>query len=121
MKALSVIFIFFLSLVTFSLGDLIEDVCQRSSDFKVCIDALRADPKSSSTDKKYDATSAIKYFDANDFLAARTSTTAIASAPDTCEETFNESPLRISPIKSKDDDFMNFIGLTMSLLNQFKN
>ncbi|XP_049387848.1 cell wall / vacuolar inhibitor of fructosidase 1-like [Solanum stenotomum] len=161
MKALSVIFIFFLSLVTFSSGDLIEDVCGTSSDFKVCIDALRADPKRCSTDKKGlvrillqqcstkansiynevaslleqakehvliqclqickenydnaidDATSAIKYFDANDFLAARTSTVAIASAPDTCEETFNEPPVRISPIKSKDDDFMNFIGLTM--------
>ncbi|KAG5582465.1 hypothetical protein H5410_053092 [Solanum commersonii] len=30
----------------------IEYVCQTSSDFKVCIDALKTDPKSSSTDIK---------------------------------------------------------------------
>lgn len=46
-----------------------------------------------------------------------TSTIAIANAPDTYKEIFNEHIL----IKSKDNNFMNFIGVTMSLLNQFKN
>lgn len=39
-------------LVTFLWGELIEDVCRTSSDYKACIDALRADPKSSSINKK---------------------------------------------------------------------
>ncbi|KAK4737314.1 hypothetical protein R3W88_001011 [Solanum pinnatisectum] len=111
MKALPEIFMIFFSFVTLYL---IEDVCQMSSDFKVCIDALRADPKSSSADKKrFD-------FDANDFPGAMSVVSGVASAPDTCEETFNEY-VNISPIKSKDDDFMNFINLTASLINQFGN
>ncbi|WMV51434.1 hypothetical protein MTR67_044819 [Solanum verrucosum] len=69
----------FLSLVTFSSGDLIEDVCRTSSDFKVCIDSLRADPKSSSADKKNDAISSIKYFDANDFNGAKSLASGVAS------------------------------------------
>ncbi|KAG5582267.1 hypothetical protein H5410_052894 [Solanum commersonii] len=43
---------FSLSLVTLSLGNLIEDVCQTSSNFKICNDSLRADPKSFFVDKK---------------------------------------------------------------------
>ncbi|KAK4724769.1 hypothetical protein R3W88_027548 [Solanum pinnatisectum] len=168
MKALPVIFMLFFSLVTLSSGDLIEDVCRTSSDFKVCIDALRKDPKSSSADKKGlvhillqqcltkaksiyneivslleqakehvlvqclqvckenydssidDAETAIKDFDANDFPGVMSVVSGVASAPDTCEETFNES-VKISPIKSKDDDFTNFINLTASLINQFGN
>ncbi|KAK4737097.1 hypothetical protein R3W88_000794 [Solanum pinnatisectum] len=146
-KALIVMFTLFLSLVTYSY-------------FKVCMDALRSDPKSSSVDKKclvrillqqcliktksiyneivslleqakefvliqclqvckenYDlsidnAETTIKDFNANDFPGARSSAGGVASARDTCEETFNEPPVRISPIKSKDDDLMNFIDLT---------
>ncbi|XP_060178243.1 pectinesterase inhibitor-like [Lycium barbarum] len=52
MKTLIVIFFIFLSLVTFSSGDLIDDVCRTSANFKVCVSALRADPKSSSADKR---------------------------------------------------------------------
>ncbi|KAK6803071.1 hypothetical protein RDI58_000855 [Solanum bulbocastanum] len=52
LKALIVLFMLFLSLITYSSGDLIEDVCRTSRNFKVCIDALRSDPKSSSADKK---------------------------------------------------------------------
>ncbi|TMW82007.1 hypothetical protein EJD97_007093 [Solanum chilense] len=168
-KALSLIFMLFLFFVTFSSGDLIEDVCRRSSDYKTCIDALRADHRSSSADKKGlarillqqcltktksiynkivslleqvkepvilqslqvckenydsaidDATSALKYFDANDIFGASSAATGIASAPQTCEDSFAEPPVRISPIKSIDNDFMNFIGLTITVLHQLKN
>ncbi|XP_047266628.1 pectinesterase/pectinesterase inhibitor PPE8B-like [Capsicum annuum] len=51
MKALIVIFAISRSLVTFSSENLI-DVCQTSSNFKLCTDSLRADPKSFSADKK---------------------------------------------------------------------
>ncbi|KAG5582403.1 hypothetical protein H5410_053030 [Solanum commersonii] len=63
----------------------------------------------------------IKDFDANDFPGARSFAAGVASAPNTCEETFNEPPARTSPIKSKDDNLMNFIDLTVSLMNQFTN
>ncbi|XP_049387847.1 cell wall / vacuolar inhibitor of fructosidase 2-like [Solanum stenotomum] len=169
LKALTVIFMLFFSFVTFSSGDLIEDVCRTSSDFKVCINALRADPKSSSADKKglvrillqqcltkakniynevanlleqakehvliqclqickenYDsaidvATTAIKDFDANDFFGAKITVSAVVSCADTCEESFTEPPIRTSPTKSKSEDLMNFVGLTLSLVKQFSN
>ncbi|KAG5630340.1 hypothetical protein H5410_002057 [Solanum commersonii] len=121
LKALIVMFMLFLSLVTYLSGDLIEDVCRTSRYFKVCIDALRSDPKSSSADKKDNAETTIKDFNAIDFPGARSSIAGVASAPDTCEETFNEPSVRISSIKSKDDDSMNFIDLTVSLMNQFTN
>nr|XP_009764005.1 PREDICTED: putative invertase inhibitor [Nicotiana sylvestris] len=47
-----VIFFFFLSFVAHSSGDLIEDICKKSTDYKLCVSSLRADPKSSSADKK---------------------------------------------------------------------
>ncbi|XP_070042532.1 putative invertase inhibitor [Nicotiana tomentosiformis] len=47
-----VIFFIFLSLVAHSSGDLIEDVCKKSTDYKLCVSSLRADPRSSSADKK---------------------------------------------------------------------
>lgn len=50
-KALA-IFVFSLSLVTFSSRDLIEYVCRTSKDFKLCMDSLRADPKNTSALKK---------------------------------------------------------------------
>ncbi|KAG5581772.1 hypothetical protein H5410_052399 [Solanum commersonii] len=77
-----------------------------SSDFKVCIDSLRADPKSSFAD---------------DFNGAKSLASGVASGPETCEESFSEPPVRISPIKSENDDFANFISLTASLINQFGN
>ncbi|KAG5582474.1 hypothetical protein H5410_053101 [Solanum commersonii] len=149
--------------------NLIEDVCRTSSDFKVCINALRADPKSFSADKKglvrillqqcltkakniynevanlleqakehvliqclqickenYDsaidvATTAIKDFDANDFFGAKITASAIVNCADTCEESFTEPPIRTSPTKSKSEDLMNFVGLTLSLVKQFSN
>ncbi|KAK4724695.1 hypothetical protein R3W88_027474 [Solanum pinnatisectum] len=52
LKILIVIFFISLSLVTFSSGNLIEDVCRTSSNFKICIDSLRADLKSFFVDKK---------------------------------------------------------------------
>ncbi|WMV08329.1 hypothetical protein MTR67_001714 [Solanum verrucosum] len=76
----------FLSLVTYSSGDLIEDVCRTSRYFKVCIDALRSDPKSSSADKKDNAETEIKDFDANDFPGARIFVAGVASTPDTCKK-----------------------------------
>ncbi|XP_015165069.1 cell wall / vacuolar inhibitor of fructosidase 2-like [Solanum tuberosum] len=169
LKALTVIFMLFFSLVTFSSGDLIVDVCQTSSNFKVCVNALRADPQSPSADKKGlvrillqqcltktksiynevanlleqakehvliqclqickenydlaidDATTAIKDFDANDFFGAKISASAVITGPDTCEESFTEPPIRTSPIKSKSEDLMNFVDLTLSLVNQFSN
>ncbi|XP_059295375.1 cell wall / vacuolar inhibitor of fructosidase 2-like [Lycium ferocissimum] len=51
-RTLTVIFFMSLSLITFSSGDLIDDICRKSSDFKVCTDSLRTDPKSSSADEK---------------------------------------------------------------------
>uniref|UniRef100_M1DV11 Pectinmethylesterase inhibitor 2 n=1 Tax=Solanum tuberosum TaxID=4113 RepID=M1DV11_SOLTU len=159
----------FLCLVTYSSGDLIEDVCRTSNNFKVCTIALRTDPKSSSADKKGlvhillqqclskakriynevvslleqakehvliqclhickenydgavdDATTSIKDFDANNYFRAKIFASAIINGPDTCEESFTEELVRTSPIKSKSEDLMKFVDLTLSLVNQFSN
>lgn len=164
MKVLPVIFIALFFSLTLSSRDLIEDVYRISSDFKVCIDALRSDRKSSSADKKglvhllqcltktkniynkiislleqvknmfsYNAfkfvrkimiflidnsETTIKNFNENDFPGAMSVVSGVASAPDTSEETFNQA-VKIFLINSKDDDFINFINLTASLMNQF--
>ncbi|WMV46930.1 hypothetical protein MTR67_040315 [Solanum verrucosum] len=81
---------------------------------------LRADPKSSSADKKNDATTSIEKFDANKFSESRNYVSAIVSGPVTCEVTFNEPPVRKFPIKLESDDLMNFIGIILSLLKQFE-
>ncbi|XP_070047155.1 cell wall / vacuolar inhibitor of fructosidase 2-like [Nicotiana tabacum] len=47
-----VIFFNFLSLVAGSSGDLTEDVCKKSTNYKLCVSFLRANPRSSSADKK---------------------------------------------------------------------
>ncbi|KAG5582458.1 hypothetical protein H5410_053085 [Solanum commersonii] len=52
MKTLIVIFFISLLLITLSSGDLIEDVCRTSNNFKLCNESLRAVPKSYSADKK---------------------------------------------------------------------
>ncbi|XP_033511010.1 pectinesterase inhibitor-like [Nicotiana tomentosiformis] len=52
MKILLVIFFISHSFVNPSLGDLIDDVCRKSSDYKLCVESLRANPKSSSADQK---------------------------------------------------------------------
>ncbi|XP_075106833.1 pectinesterase inhibitor-like [Nicotiana tabacum] len=52
MKILLVILFISLSFANPSLGDLIEDVCRNSNNYKFCVKALRADPKSSSAVQK---------------------------------------------------------------------
>uniref|UniRef100_M1DDW9 Invertase inhibitor n=1 Tax=Solanum tuberosum TaxID=4113 RepID=M1DDW9_SOLTU len=52
MKMLIVIFFVSLFFVARSYGDLIDDVCKKSDDYKLCVNSLRADPRSSSADKK---------------------------------------------------------------------
>lgn len=46
-----------------------------------------------------DATSAIKYFDAKDFVFMMSSVGAITTDPDTCEE--SKPPVRTAPVKSE--------------------
>ncbi|XP_060178240.1 pectinesterase inhibitor-like [Lycium barbarum] len=164
MRKLIVIFFISLSLITFSSGDLIDDVCRKSRDFKVCTTSLRADPKSSSADEKglirillqqclakatsiyneivnllketkepvlkeclqickdnYDGSNedlidSIKYFDASDYFSLKISAAGATNGAVTCEEAFTEPPVRKSPIKSENDNFADFVHLTMSLI-----
>lgn len=60
----------------------------------------------------------LKAFDANDIFVARTSAGTIMTGPDTCEKSFTEQPVRISPMKSKSENFIDFVDLTLSSLNQ---
>lgn len=52
MKTLLVNFFISVSLVSHSFGDLIENVCQKFNDYKLCVESLGTDPKSSSADQK---------------------------------------------------------------------
>ncbi|KAG5582471.1 hypothetical protein H5410_053098 [Solanum commersonii] len=122
MKALSVVFMLFLSLVTFSSRDLIEDICRSSSDFKsltkaksiyneiVSLLKQEKEPvlkqslqvcKENYDNVIDDAISSIKYFYANDFNGAKSLASGVASGPETCEESYSEPPIR-TPIKLKD-------------------
>ncbi|XP_070034400.1 pectinesterase inhibitor-like [Nicotiana tomentosiformis] len=52
MRIIIVIFFTSLSFVAHSYGDLIDDVCQKTIDYNLCVKSLRADPRSASADKK---------------------------------------------------------------------
>ncbi|KAK4724367.1 hypothetical protein R3W88_027146 [Solanum pinnatisectum] len=52
MRTFIVIFFVSLFFVSHSSGDLIDNICKKTSDYKLCVDSLIADPKSSSADKK---------------------------------------------------------------------
>nr|XP_009788876.1 PREDICTED: pectinesterase inhibitor-like [Nicotiana sylvestris] len=52
MRTSIVIFFILLSFANHSFGDLIEDVCKNSSDYKLCVNTLRANPKSAFADHK---------------------------------------------------------------------
>lgn len=51
-RTLIVIFITSLLFVVCSYKNLIDDICKKSNDYKLCVDFVRADLKSSSADKK---------------------------------------------------------------------
>lgn len=52
MRTLIVIFFVSLTFVAHSYEDLIDDICKKTIYDKLCVDSLRADPRSSSADKK---------------------------------------------------------------------
>lgn len=52
MKTLIVILVVYLSFVTNSYGDLIDDVCKKSFDYKLRVSFLRANSRRSSADNK---------------------------------------------------------------------
>lgn len=68
-----------------------------------------------------DTIKSIKALDANEFSEARIFATAVMTCPNTCEESFTELSVRISPIKSKSENLIDFVDLILSLLNQFWN
>nr|XP_009771117.1 PREDICTED: cell wall / vacuolar inhibitor of fructosidase 1-like [Nicotiana sylvestris] len=82
MRILVVMFFTSLSFVAHSYGDLIDDVCQKTIDYNLCVKSLRADPRSASADKKSLARIII-----NSDTAGKT-----LSDVDTWDESFTESP-----------------------------